>query len=559
MILDYKKASNNGEIIIPPFHNGHLGFMPGNYVSISIHYSNRDEEGFRDCELFIDQFQTNNSQQLFRLDCTLKDKPGVVQKLLNAISFFEINIVSQESSAIDSMEYHHISMILDWNKSNCRESIEISPSAKRIYGHYNSLFANGDGRYLELFEKIVAFCGKDIKIKNSFPDLKFTPYDIAKVELTSHFHKIEKYKRSKVDKFHVAIELPNPILQDIKRSTGYGSDELINYIPLSDTDKKFLRVFVPKKSRSEKMFHIGFSHLDEPGALSTITKLVAMGKFNIYSCLLRRDSSNENFQEKRNIWEAILEYRGTETLPSQSDNKAKWVTEILKKTKNPRGKKIRELANHFNIFIGPPKYPKRNDEYYPLRLVNGTTENKRYEVTIKDYLEELDLTYNSLSKSSLNESDSIRFDMAERTKKQINKQEKSIFLSYSYTAKNHADLLKNELIKHNFKPIELQETPPGKDITNQAIDKISTSDYFIGIWHHEKTGQEEYSVSPWMPFEFGVARTLKKKIILIVSEKLSSAKWNRIDSGTSKIQYGSLQFINETIPKIIEEVSNEWK
>jgi len=48
------------------------------------------------------------------LTCTLHDNVGVVGKLVDALSELNVNIVTQESSALNYQNDHIVGMVLDW-------------------------------------------------------------------------------------------------------------------------------------------------------------------------------------------------------------------------------------------------------------------------------------------------------------------------------------------------------------------------------------------------------------------------------------------------------------
>ena len=137
-------------------------------------------------------------------------------------------------------------------------------------------------------------------------------------------------------------------------------------------------------------------------------------------------------------------------------------------------------------------------------------------------------------------------ELYEKLSTKTTKRKKTIFLSYSGAATEHASIVKKALLK-NYK-IDEYQYPNGQLIIDEVIKKIKGSNNFIGIWHHEKKDTE--MVSPWMPFEWGIARSLGKKWIIVCSAELGSKIAKRIDGGNSIPTYEDLTFHKETVEMI---------
>src|SRR5918912_3995863 len=108
IVLDYLKKTINNSICVPPFHTGHLGLLPNTEVSIGL----MNLPTTHHCELVITPYEPSISD-MAHVHCIMKDRPGVVQRLVDAVSLLGINIVTQESSAINQLNHHSVDLLID--------------------------------------------------------------------------------------------------------------------------------------------------------------------------------------------------------------------------------------------------------------------------------------------------------------------------------------------------------------------------------------------------------------------------------------------------------------
>lgn len=64
---------------------------------------------------------------------------------------------------------------------------------------------------------------------------------------------------------------------------------------------------------------------------------------------------------------------------------------------------------------------------------------------------------------------------------------------------------------------------------------------------HEESSS---TISPWLPFEYGIALTARKKAIIVHSDKLDKSIWLRISAGIAQPEYSDVRFESEMIPLI---------
>ncbi len=535
LVLDYIKYLKGNSIEIPPFHTGHLGFIPGTKVNLGLMTPFSSDASH--CEIVVSPFELTKELAIIR--CKMKDGIGVVKKLIDALSYLKINIETEESSSINHLNHHSINLIVNISSSKM-PSAPTRESVQRMYHQYRHVCPIYDYKYLKIFEAIMAFCGDSIE----YEDVS------GKKRLSLYVHPLEKrnfkFQEPSViksgQKLSAIIDLPPPLIKNIRLITEIESNKDIPYLILSDTKERNLRIFFPKNNTVPKLIHIGVYHSDRPGALSTILELFANSDFNILTSLLRKQTTSIS------IWEAILEFRGKNSFPkfSNGEQKHRWVAKtLIKRYKWNFG------IRNYDLKIGEPLYPKGDKkELVRLNSILNTTKKikgkRKFDIgdQVKNTIERLSAKEN-VKNYELNE-------LFNTLKKRVGILSRpSIFLSYPHTADKHAKLIKSHL-KNKYAVIDYYDAD-GKIIHEQVIDRIKGCDYFIAVWHFDESlplNNGKYNVSPWMPLELGIALSENKKILMIRSEKLPDEVWKRITPHIAIQSYSDIYFQSETLKAI---------
>jgi len=278
--------------------------------------------------------------------------------------------------------------------------------------------------------------------------------------------------------------------------------------------------------------HLGFFHVDAPGALSAILAPLARAGFNIVTSLLRQN------KDGKNVWEAVLEYRGADTIPTPGygtrsleagETLCSWAAErVLAAAKSDELERLREC----DLQIGLPRYPRRSWEG---RVEFRAVAPSGHRI---DSLTEALVDNGSGSPP--------RSGLIEFIRKGRMEAMPSIFLSYPNAAKGHAELIRGALNKR-YQIVDYQE-PDSEVIVDQVVHRIEACDYFIGIWRAE--GDSKSSISPWLHFEYGIAVASGKKTMIVHSENLDPRIWKRINPGIAQPEFSDLHFESRAVPMI---------
>lgn len=541
IVLDYLRDLEDNEIIVPPFHTGHLGFIPNTTVRIGLiaPYDNEPSH----CELIITPYDPNTELAILR--CTMKDGVGVVRKLVAALSSLDINVVTQESSSINHQSQHTVNLLLDLSTANLKEE-KTYQWAKQKYRAYDYVFPLSDYRFLKIFERIITYCGDSICWENQNGEYRIQLY------LTPLEKKIIHYPAETVisgnSKNRIKIQLPSTLLNRIRTNLNPSSkpNEKLKYLLFSDTKERTLRVYFPKIESWEKLVHIGIYHKDTIGALSAIFDLLANAEFNIITGLLRKN------QQDTNIWEGLLEFKGKENIDSL--NLYKWVSEMITKSNS-----IDYDISRYDFRIGPTMYPKNPFTPLPLDIkssgIRPLRNKNEFSLLIDDTINKLAtrIDQEPYDKLTLELIKIIKIRSKENFKQRI-------FISYPNSAKEHVSILKGKLENEYY--LDEYQDAEGEVILDEVIRKIRSSDFFLAIWHHEEympVGNGKYSITPWMPFEYGIALSENKPCFIVHSAKLDERIWKRISPERTSPEYSDLTFINETVAKITSFIARKLK
>jgi len=448
--------------------------------------------------------------------------------------------VTLESSSIDDLSRHEVFMLLDWSTTDMQDRQVIPSDVRNRFTDLHAILQTNDRRYLTLLERILTLCGDILDwlpTEPSVPNIQMHPLDERRDVVRRGYSVI---KRDPQRKFHVLLTIPDDILRRIEDSTSWLPPEPLPYIIMSDTDSRTLRVFFPKKGKERSLIHVAFAHADRPGALSAITEVVAASNFSIVNSLVR----HEHFRQS--VWETLLEYRDPEAVPNEPDHGLEWFAQKLHLDERRRG-----LMKFFEVSLGIPRYPRLRIEIPNVTLFSSADQAVPMAQTSIDGAQAL------LSMKGVidhNEAYRARRWLFESLAGMI-RTRPSIFLSYPKSAALHADVLKGYLQKEGYEPIEYQSADLNV-LRAEVKHRITHADFFLGIWHPEPDRPGE--VSPWLPFEFGIASTLNKPAALIVSSRVHQHVWMRIEKNMAIPQYEDVTFERETVPLLLAYCKRNW-
>lgn len=534
-------------IEIPPFHTGHLGFLPETKVQVTLMRGADETREFHPdevtfCELLVTPF-ARKVGELVRIECSMIDCPGVVQSLIAAVSSLHVNIVTIETTIDDHPPQHQIAMIVDLSPARIGEQDPIGKIPDE-YRKYSRNVPLDDPALIQIFERIADKCGGVLAWKRE-SDGKRPRIRIRRIHTRRGVEEDDWAPICRCPKpthYRVRIAAPHRIGKLVANRLNIKDIRNLSYFLVSETEERVLRAYFFRNNVRPKLLHIGYYHYDSPGALSAILKLLARAHFNIITSLLRKES------ERESVWEAVLEYRGNEELPpsgSGPEAQIKWAAQKLLNQAEPNDL---ENLEKFEAALGLPRYPKPS----------GTTRRHRLFVRGNESRNSAMQPSHPPPSHPPSRTDRWKDDrrrLSEALRRRQNPTARVVFVSFPMAAQEHATAVKKALRAQGLETTDGMEQK-GQPILDEIVQKIRDADYFLGIWHYEQNGpQVEYGVSPWLPFELGVAMAQKKPRLVVRHQKIPLHIWNRIDPDRNKPKYTDFNFESKTIPLIISKIS----
>lgn len=533
-VIDYLKVSDSNRIAVPPFHSGHLGLLPRSASqTITLLQSARNPAG---CELCITPYD-RPLERLFRLKCVLLERRGVVNRLLRAIAAMDINILSWESATLESNGGHGVFMLLDWSTTTTPTKVTLPKNLQELFfPRLSGLIPSNDLRYIRLLRQILGQCADvllwdtDPHDNASLPRLRLNEFEETRSIAARGSIQIvpASDRRIRLDQAGIAFDIEPHVAAEARIATGRDEDALLHYILVSDIESKTLRVFIPRRGREKRMVHLGFAHKNLPGALCAITGFIANSQLSIVSGLVRTMS------DERNILEVTLEHESDELsrLDLAADPKG-WAQRHLALDDAT----LRRWLRYFGVTLHPPLYP-RELAFTPLPLYDA--EDPPESVTVVSAPEAEQGVSQMASRA---ETDPEFLHKRWLTRLMFDSVwgmhgKPSVFLSYPSVASAEAAIIRKTL-GARFQMVWLQDADV-EHITEGAIDRIVQAHCFIGVWHPEKVRGGKPSLSPWMPFEYGVALSHNKPCVILSHKALPGYLVDRISRDTARISYSDL-------------------
>lgn len=280
--------------MVPPFHTGPCGLLPGAQVHVSV------AESAEGMTVLVRPYQSS-LDNLTLLTCILRnDPPAEVTRVMDPISELGINILNAFSSVIDDLNEQHICMVLDWSTSkNYARKRPSSPADRRRYRDYHSVFPVAQERYVKLYEAIERSCGAQIARRpgeGGLPALTLEEIPNPPNLLPCGAPQVERHSA----RYHVKIELPAFLLAKLRISLGVEDDQALRYLLLSDASTRTLRAFFPRHATTCDSVHLAFFHLDAPGTFAAILHPFVAAGFKTLTSVVRHD------KDGRNVLDALM-------------------------------------------------------------------------------------------------------------------------------------------------------------------------------------------------------------------------------------------------------------
>lgn len=545
------KTDEGHRVRIPDYHKGHLGFVP----KIAVKVAGPAESGVssstpeRSCELIVTPYFIN--EHIVRINCTFDERKGVLRRLVNVVSHLGANIISLESASLFRSRYHSVQLVVNLVDSKLAER-SLTQEEEVRYARLLQLVQTGDRRGMDVFFNIVRQCHDVLAWKlepdgrllpqvtiSNFPrDTHTTDYELLSTtverETRSTFIHLDKQKVSAIATYIAAPETSE-----------------FDYLLLSDTESRNLRIQFFNQKKREKLVQIGFYHKNFRGALDVITSIVADSGFNVLASLIRK------VEDFHNVWEVILEYQGDEKVSFQGDYR-----EVVKGLLSKAANAEREKAATYEISLFIPTHV-RND----VTAVVGSGKRAKRKSIPKGWAHRVPLLTADQPPQLLPMTELLPPAMNAEAGKDWLLQYSGralskapiAFISYSEKNGELRDALARRLQQRGWIVNQDHRKAAPMGLTHgEAKRAISDCDHFIGLWCPEDV--EGKRVSPWMHFELGCAYAFNKPSRIIAHRDLSGPEIvQRIFAEQQAILFSDeREFKGEAVPRLLVYLDSFW-
>lgn len=552
-VIDYLKENDSNRILVPSFHGADVGFLSrSTHPHIALLQSTARTAG---CELCVTPYE-RPLEYLFRLRCVLRARRGVLHKLLRALSVVNLNILSLDSATFESTDEQRISMLLDWSTTTSPTRVTLPQNLRRLFFPLLSgIIPPHDLRYLRLLRQILAQCADEMLwdmepgSNCAVPRVRLTEFEEPRLIATrgsSHLIELGSKSARRQDNTGFALTIDSHIAADLRLATGRTTRDRLHYILTSDSESETLHVQIPRRGREKRMAHLAFSYTNLPGALCAITAIIDGSQLSTVSGLVRTSNAD------RNIFEVTLEHDARNISHGKlGSDPVAWAHDHLRLDTAP----VKDWLRYYRIALESPDHTREppldtqplHDGHPPQHSVRMVTAEQA-ERDVLQMASRAGADHDFIPRRWLT---NLLFapEWGPNGKP-------SIFLSYPRVAADDAALIQATL-EQTFAVVALQDGDV-EYITEGTIERIVQSHYFVGVWHPETTTSGTSWLSPWIPFEYGVALSHDKQCVILSHRSLPHFIADRISRETARIAYSNLASEPEKLVELVRRCES-WE
>lgn len=478
-------------------------------------------------ELIISPIDFSAWDDLWRIIITLEDKIGIVNEILQTIKDNGINILSMETNSINSQKLHQIELIVDARRysntpfdklyNDRKENLKINelrdlkrqfisrvidnlhfvgikPRIKinRIYGLYDA------HRTFTIYQK-------------KYPTHKFLSPKWGTSFVLPHQNKNQELYPSKI----ILPQLIRDTLIECLETDKTSSE--IQYLPISDTKDRFMRVYFFREK--DKIVSFTLRHREIVGAVATITSCLSTADFNI----LTSHSRVDKFGEKA-ITDFIVEHPQKEELSLEKLIK---MLELVLCDK--------ELVDVYQVEVSYPTKYNSTPKWKKLKSFDISNKFSEGKQTTESRLLLKHSEFHK-KKNNLSDKEKLRFELVsnlirEENLKEPTSEKHSVFISYPFGNDELFQRAQAILKSYGFNPISGADLSQGDTIRSELSLIIDNCNFFLGIWTKEKgvkINDNKWFPSPWLFWEWGVAEGKNKITRLVVNKDIDTDSFFRV-------------------------------
>lgn len=535
LILDTITPIREGKIPLAPYHRGHLSLKSGTEVTACLLPAAPSAAMPQMSELIVSPILFNSWRYLALVTGVFEERPGIVHKLASAIKDTSLNILYEESAAIEGGLYHRCEMLVD---------------AELQYARFDE-HQSRDRLVLSSIERrLKAICLNELILDGTRPRLKVRRMEGLRNAWTRYSSVDPTKQRCVVARTsieHGVLVVPDAISVLVDQAPPHRA------ILISDTKERLLRVLLPHGDMHFTYIRVG--HNDSIGALAEITDALAKA-FNAVLTLTRVKT-----QSRRNDVEVLL--FSDEFSRAGDEETRRCIAETLLSSSG--------LA-HLNIEVA---YPQRAGTRGPgvhaptptasisWKMQRGSvpTEAEMFEkstseilrVRVEDYRRRLRV------EKELGESSKLRgrLDAAKillSLEDDDSLPAPKIFVSFDFSHLKLRDLVGQHLTDKGCEVADGHNPSEEQSFRDAIRRRIQSSTGFIAVWKM----RDDNTFSPWLLWELGVAQAAGLPYCLFVHNGVKESPHLRINPEKHHVVFEDLEFENkflERLPHFMREVN----
>lgn len=296
-IVDIVRHTNRPVIGIPYYHRALISLMPGSaYTAVLLRGDTLepDNDNFLIPQILITPFPFEDWEYLWRISCSLRERVGVVNDIVNVLEQASLNVLSEVSRAIHLNQYHNVELIVsarqlvkerkkDYEATihRMRETILVDFLDELLIEEAagirrSALTCEFMTRYAALHEQCLA---------ESFPNPN--PGRILTVQ---------------GDGNPIIIDIPQEWYESLAIRNEYQTEDAMAYFIHTNSRHQLMSIYFPHKTKT--LCNVRIVHKDEIGAIASFTDEIRRAGITLISTVTRKQ------EDKINHFEFVCEQPG---------------------------------------------------------------------------------------------------------------------------------------------------------------------------------------------------------------------------------------------------------
>jgi ACT domain-containing protein len=514
-------------------------------------------------ELVLSPFEFEKWDKIWRLNLTLKDRPGLFNEVTDVLEHNKALLLAAESSAIQQQSLYQLEVVMELVDESRIEWIRYC-LLTRFFKEMTFMDKQPRLRIQRL--QSLYHAKRDFEDQKQWPQHRlpegFSP-EKAEIQLewaprvddgNIHIPQVnisadnpgEETKKKLPQGLHLMF--PENVRHVLKNTVGrYEQGSRYSggfYLRLSDTKNRFLRIVFFKSN--DPSVHCRIEYSERQGALADITQVLKNQDFNILSAYLA--PGGERKKSRLELVVRSLKMRGM-----QSAQRKEFVEQALS-----QGERISDLQ----IKIGYPK--NYAHEWTSNPIIPARTGEPILQDAYTDWFTELDkefLKQQAQIKAQKDPAFEPYWELAEQLNEEYKKitrtkdKEKSLFISCHY-AIDQVKTIARHAKRYGFTVKTGENLLKDPTLTIGLIKKIRSCTHFLGVWSSDgaQKHEDKSTPSPWLLWEFGVAEAWGLTWRLLIQNDIDPTVWQKLAPHTPNQLFTTMNFV-EKLKEILSALS----